>query len=196
MIRHCMGLTALALLIAAPNAGAQRARANSSSRSITWSAGAGMSVPTGDLSNGAASGFHVQGTSGYHRLGWPIDVRAEVAYHRFGEKDFTVAGARPGQTIAYTGRSSSIAGVVDASYALNSIGRMKPYLLGGPGVYNTRAELTRTGSPSTTSSETKVGLNVGGGMNFSLLGRRTYLEARYHKVDQAAWVPITFGIRF
>jgi len=190
-----MGLTILALVIAAPTVGAQRAKAHSSS--FGWSAGAGMSVPTGDLSTGAANGFHVQGTSSYHRLGWPIDVRAELAYNHFGEKDYTVAGARPGQTISYTGKSSMIGGSVDASYALNTIGRMRPYLLGGPGVYNTRAEVTRAGTTTpTTSSETKVGLNVGGGMNFSLMGRRAYLEARYHHADQAAWIPITFGIRF
>src|SRR5690242_4247787 len=167
MIRKCFGITVLAIALGAPNLGAQRARTHSFASSLSWSAGAGMSVPTGDLSNGAASGFHVQGTSAYHRLGLPVDLRAELAYHRFGEKDYTVAGARPGQTIAYAGKSSMIAGIVDASYALNTIGQVRPYLLGGPGVYNTRAELTRVGSPTTTSSETKVGLNVGGGMNFS-----------------------------
>lgn len=196
MIRQYMGLSFLAIALGAPTVGAQRARPHSSSSSITWSAGAGMSVPTGDLSNGAANGFHFQGASSYRRLGWPIDVRAELAYYRFGEKDFTVAGARPGQSVSYTGKSSSIAGVVDASYSLNSIGRMRPYLLGGPGIYNTRAELTPATGAATNSSETKVGLNVGGGMNFSLVGRRAYLEARYHHVDQAAWIPITLGIRF
>ena len=94
------------------------------------------------------------------------------------------------------GKSSSIAGVVDASYALQTIGRVRPYLLGGPGVYNTRAEMTPANGTPTNSSETKVGLNVGGGMNFSLVGRRAYFEARYHHVDQAAWIPITLGIRF
>jgi opacity protein-like surface antigen len=196
MIRQCMGLTALVLVVGAPTADAQRARAHSSSSAITWSAGAGMSVPTGDLSNGAGNGFHVQGTSSYRRLGWPIDVRAELAYHHFGEKDYTVVGARPNQTVSYAGKSSSIAGIVDASYSLNTIGRMRPYLLGGPGVFNTRAELTRAGGTPTTSSDTKVGFNVGGGMNFPLVGRHAYLEARYHHVDQAAWIPITLGVRF
>lgn len=195
MIRYSMGLTALVLVIGAPTVSAQRARAHSSSSAITWSAGAGMSVPTGDLSNGAGNGFHLQGTSSYRRLGWPIDLRAELAYHHFGEKDYTVAGAR-GQTTSYAGKSSSIAGIVDASYSLNTIGRMRSYLLGGPGVYNTRAELTRAGGTPTTSSDTKVGFNVGGGMNFSLVGRPAYLEARYHHVDQAAWIPITLGLRF
>ncbi|HEY2376423.1 MAG TPA: outer membrane beta-barrel protein [Gemmatimonadaceae bacterium] len=196
MIRQCMGLTVLAIVLGAPNTGAQRARTHSSSSSFSWSAGAGMSVPTGDLSNGAGNGYHFQGASSYHRLGWPIDLRAELAYYNFSSKDYTVAGARPNQTVNYTGKSSSIGGAVDASYALNSIGRMRPYLLGGPGVYDTRAEVTRAGANPTTSSETKVGLNVGGGINFSLVGRSAFLEARYNHVDQAAWVPITFGFRF
>lgn len=196
MIRQCMGLTVLAIILGAPSVGAQRARTHSSRASISWSAGAGMSVPTGDLSNGATNGFHFQGASSYRRLGWPIDLRAELAYYHFGEKDYTLAGARPGQTISYTGKSSAMAGMVDASYALNTIGRARPYVLGGPGIYNTRSEVTRAGGSPTTASETKVGLNVGGGMNFSLVGRQAYLEARYQHVNQAAWIPITLGLRF
>lgn len=196
MIRYCMGLTILAITLGAPNLSAQRARTHSSTASISWSAGGGMSVPTGDLSNGAANGFHLQGASSYHRRAWPIDVRAELAYYHFGEKDYTIAGGRPGQTVDVAGKSSAIAGNVDASYALNTIGRTRPYLLGGPGIYNTRAEVTRNGGTPTTSSETKLGLNVGGGLNFSLIGRQAFLEARYHHVDQAAWIPITLGFRF
>lgn len=196
MIRQYMGLTVLAIVLGAPRIGAQRARAHSSTSSFSWSAGAGMSVPTGDLSNGAGNGYHFQGASSYHRLGWPIDVRAELAYYNFSSKDYTVAGARPGQTVNYTGKSSSIGGIVDASYALNTVGRMRPYLLGGPGVYDTRAEVTRAGATPTNSSATKVGLNVGGGINFPLVGRNAFLEARYHHVDQAAWIPITLGFRF
>jgi hypothetical protein len=33
-------------------------------------------------------------------------------------------------------------------------------------------------------------------MNFSIAGRQAYLEARYHHVDQMAWIPITVGLRF
>lgn len=191
-----MGLSVLAVILCAPTSSAQRAKSYSPVSSFTWSAGAGMSVPTGDLSNGASNGFHLQGTSSYHRQRWPIDVRAELAYHQFGEKDYSIAGTRPNQTISYTGKSRSIAGIVDASYSLNTIGRMRPYLLGGPGVYNTRAEQTPAGGTTATSSETSVGYNVGGGMNFPMIGHRAYLEARYQHVNQAAWIPITLGIRF
>jgi hypothetical protein len=191
-----MGLTVLAITFGAPSLGAQRSRTHAPTSSISWSAGAGMSVPTGDLSNGATNGFHFQGAGSYHRFGWPVDLRADLGYYHFGEKDYTVAGARPGQTVNYTGQSSAIAGTIDASRTLNAIGRMRPYLLGGPGIYNSRAEVTRNGAAPTTSSETKVGLNAGGGMNFSIAGRQAYLEARYHHVDQMAWIPITVGLRF
>lgn len=193
MIRHYMGLALLAIIVCAPSSGAQRARARSGS-SISWSAGAGMSVPTGDLSNGAGTGFHFQGASAYRHLGWPIDLRAELAYYHFGDKDWAVTTGRT--TVNYTGKSSSIAGALDASYPLNTVGRMRPYLLGGPGIYNTRAEVTQAGRTPTTSSETKVGFNAGGGMNFSLAGRQAFLEARYNHVNQAAWIPITLGLRF
>jgi len=199
MTRHRTGLSALVLTLAlsAQVADAQRSKPSSSIfRSISWSAGAGMSVPTGDLSTGAATGFHVQGTSSYRHSGWPIAIRGELAYHRFGEKDYSVTSQRPAQTVNYASKSSSLAGIVDASYSLTAIRRLRPYLLGGPGIYNSRAELTRVGGTATNSSDTKVGMNVGGGMNFSFIGRSAYLEARYHHVDQAAWIPITFGVRF
>ena len=201
MTRNCTRAAALALAIVAGTspALAQRSKANSSRsilRSITWSAGAGVSMPTGDLGDGAATGFHFQGASSLRKPKWPIALRGELAYHHFGDKDFTVPGTRPGQTISYTGRSSSIAGAVDASYAFSTSNRLKPYVLGGPGIYSNRSELTRAGATPTTVTDTKMGLNVGGGMNFGFVGRQAFLEARYHHVDQAAWIPITFGIRF
>ena len=203
MSRTCTRAAALvlALVVGALPAGAQRSRARNSSssksflKSITWSAGAGVSMPTGDLGDGAGTGFHLQGASAYRRAKWPISLRGELAYHHFGQKDWSVPG-QGNTTINYTGKSSSIAGALDAAYSLPMSGRMKPYLLGGPGIYNNRSELARTGQPSVTASDTKMGLNVGGGMNFAFVGRQAYLEARYHHVDQAAWIPITFGLRF
>lgn len=201
MTRNCTRAAALviAIVLGVSPAGAQRSKARSSGsifKSITWSAGAGVSMPTGDLSDGAATGFHVQGGSAFRPGKLPFTLRGELAYHHFGQKDFTVAGTRPNTSVSYTGKSSSIAGAIDASYALPMGGRMKPYLLGGPGIYSNRSEITRVGGTPTTESDTKMGLNVGGGMNFAFVGRKAFLEARYHHVDQAAWVPITFGIRF
>jgi opacity protein-like surface antigen len=154
-----------------------------------------VSVPTGDLGDAAGAGFHLQGTSSYRRAGWPVALRGELAYHRFGEKDVAVPGGNPNQTIDYSSNSSAIAGIVDVTYAFVTRNRMKPYVLAGPGFYSTRAEITQAGT-SETSSDTKLGLNLGGGMNFSMGGRMAYVEARYHKVDQAAWIPLSFGVRF
>ena len=195
-------MIALAILAGCTPAQAQRTKARSSGsssilKSITWSAGAGVSMPTGDLSDGAATGFHVQGGSAIRPGKLPFTLRGELAYHQFGQKDFTVPDSRPNQPgVTYTGKSSSIAGAIDASYALPMGNRMKPYLLGGPSIYSNRSEINTTNGTPTTSSDTKMGLNVGGGMNFAFVGRKAFLEARYHHVDQAAWIPITFGLRF
>ena len=202
MTRNCTRAAALvlAIVVGASPAGAQRSKARSSSsifKSITWSAGAGVSMPTGDLSDGAATGFHVQGGSAFRPGKLPFTLRGELAYHQFGQKDFTVPGSRPNQpSVTYSGKASSIAGAIDASYALPMGNRMKPYLLGGPGIYSNRSEVATTNGTPTTTTDTKMGLNVGGGMNFAFVGRKAFLEARYHHVDQAAWIPITFGIRF
>ena len=190
----------LAIIVAASPAHAQRNRARSSGssflKSITWSAGAGVSMPTGDMSDGAGTGFHFQGGSAFRPGKLPFTLRGELAYHHFGQKDFTVVSTQPNRTVTYTGKSSSIAGAIDAAYALPMGNRMKPYLLGGPGIYSNRSEVATTGGTPTTTTDTKMGLNVGGGMNFAFVGRKAFLEARYHHVDQAAWIPITFGIRF
>lgn len=201
MSRNCTRAAALVLAIVAgvSSASAQRSKSSSSRsifKAITWSAGAGVSMPSGDLSDGAATGFHVQGGSAFRPGKLPFMLRGELAYHHFGQKDFTVAGTRPSQNVSYTGKASSIAGAIDASYALPMGNRMKPYLLGGPGIYSNRSEVTRAGGTPTTTTDTKMGLNIGGGMNFAFVGRKAYLEARYHHVDQAAWIPVTFGIRF
>lgn len=191
----------LAILAGTSSAHAQRTKARSSGsssilKSITWSAGAGVSMPTGDMSDGAGTGFHLQGGSAIRPGKLPFTLRGELAYHHFGQKDFTVVSTQPNRTVTYTGKSSSIAGAIDAAYALPMGNRMKPYVLGGPSIYNNRSEISTTNGTPTTSSDTKMGLNVGGGMNFAFVGRKAFLEARYHHVDQAAWVPITFGLRF
>ena len=193
-----VALVAAAAIAASP-ADAQRSKSRArGSLPITWSLGAGLSMPTGDLGDAAGTGFHLQGTSSYRRTGWPVALRGELAYHRFGEKDYSVPGGNPNQTVDYTGKSSSIAGIVDVSYAFVTRNKMKPYVLAGPGFYSTRAEITQAGGggSSETASDTKFGLNLGGGMNFSMGRRLAYVEARYHKVDQAAWIPISFGVRF
>jgi hypothetical protein len=202
MIRRCLAVAALILTatVAASPASAQRSKSRSrGSLPIVWSAGTGLSVPTGDLGEAAGTGFHMQGAGLYRRARWPIALRGELAYHRFGTQDFSAPGSNPNQTVDYTGKASSIVGLVDAQYSIaqrNRMSKRKPYVLGGLGFYNNRTELTESGGTTTSSSSTKVGLNLGGGMNFPLRRRMAFLEARYHHVDKASWIPVTFGVRF
>ena len=70
---------------------------------------------------------------------------------------------------------------------------LRPYALGGLGLFNTR-------NPETDQSDTNLGLQVGGGLTFQLSGFSTFAEARFVNVfsdgRSSRYVPITFGVRF
>ncbi|MDB4899163.1 MAG: hypothetical protein JWN53_971, partial [Gemmatimonadetes bacterium] len=73
-----------------------------------------------------------------------------------------------------------------------------PYLIGGVGAYNVKADFGNNGTNG-NNSQTEAGFNVGGGIRFPLGLLSTFLEARYHKTlgdSNTQYVPITFGINF
>ncbi|MGI9089940.1 MAG: outer membrane protein, partial [Gemmatimonadaceae bacterium] len=80
---------------------------------------------------------------------------------------------------------------------------VRPYLIGGIGLYNVRASATirdQGNSTSDSMSENKFGFNLGGGVSIPLSGFNTFIEARYHRVNMQdgsfAYVPITVGVMF
>ncbi len=80
---------------------------------------------------------------------------------------------------------------------------IRPYLIGGAGIYNERLSATATdqnGTSSGSASESKFGFNLGGGVTIPLSGFDTFIEARYHRVTgqdgTTAFVPITVGVMF
>jgi hypothetical protein len=72
---------------------------------------------------------------------------------------------------------------------------VKPYLSGGLGMYNTKVEAF-----GEEDSATDVGLNGGVGLEFTLTGMSTFVEARYVHIftegEATQIIPITFGIMF
>jgi opacity protein-like surface antigen len=87
-----------------------------------------------------------------------------------------------------------ISGALNAIVGMGGIG-VKPYLSGGLGIYNGKAEAF-----GEEATETSVGLNGGVGLEFSLTGMSTFLEARYIHIfteeEATQIIPITFGILF
>ena len=178
---------ALALALAAPAAiaGAQDIGAT---RAFTIGVAAGATVPTGDFADAYGTGFNITGMVGFQPAALPVGVRFDLMYHSL-----------PGDEIAGVELDdlNIIAGTANAVLTVSNAGGVRPYLIGGIGLY--RAD----GGGDETSTD--FGLNGGAGIEFGLAGFSTFLEARFHSVfidDEGTdvgnlnLIPITFGLRF
>lgn len=162
-----------AILFAAPALHAQ----------ISFNLAAGVAVPMGDAADALDMGYNATVGLGIKPPLAPLGVRIEGMFNSFAYKSPIDASQR---VMALTA---------------NGTFTMMPtiYLIGGVGMYNSKASVS--GSPSSTD----LGFNIGAGVNIPLTGFGTYLEARFHHVpvDNASgtassfqFVPITFGIKF
>ena len=81
---------------------------------------------------------------------------------------------------------------------------VRPYLIGGVGVYNRRVSQDITGTidefRSLRDEQTDLGFNGGFGLAFGGLGPAVFVEARYHSVattpERTKFVPVVIGISF
>ena len=125
-----------------------------------------------DLSYGANSANDALKDSLTNRLGQPSDEKTKLA----------------GASINLTYQSSSAA-------------RVKPYAIGGVGLYHTTISTTTNGTTADRAA-TKAAWNLGGGVAFALRGVTLFFEARYVNVaavsgfPRTTFLPFTTGIRF
>jgi hypothetical protein len=144
----------------------------------SFSIAAGASFPMGDAKDDLDMGYNATVGIGFKPPLAPLGLRVEGMFNSFEYKSPIDASQRV------------------MSLTANGTFSMMPtvYLIGGVGMYNSKA--STTGS----EAETDVGFNVGAGVNIPLTGFGTYLEARFHHVPveggSMQFVPITFGIRF
>lgn len=148
----------------------------------------GLSLPVSDLREGMNSGYNVNVGLAFGAPLVPVGARLEGGFSSFDAK-----GGNGNFRIA-SGTANAILNLGPTSAA--------PYLIGGLGIYNLRSEVT-IGGVKVSDSESKAGVNVGGGIRFPLGGISTFLEARYHYVlgdkaegTNAQFVPISFGVQF
>ncbi len=160
-----------ATLVAAPALYAQ----------TSFSIAGGLTVPMGNTGDVVKSGYNVTAGLGIKPPLAPIGLRFEGAWNQM---DF--------KTSAF-GATRILAGI--ANVTLSGPALPMGYLIGGVGMYN-----VATPDITNSDSESKVGFNVGAGLNFPLTGIGTFLEARFHMVSTSGeslkFVPITFGIKF
>ena len=180
MKRTALKIAAFAFLAAASATSAQAQRMYS----VGVSAGAAM--PTGDFGEVSSVGYNVTGSVGLSMPALPVSFRVDAMLNQFSFKEIDDLGTR------VLGANANLV------YAFPGVA-IRPYVIGGAGMYNLKA----TGDNIESESQTNFGLNGGLGAQFALAGFKTFAEARYHHVmskdDETGapnmqFSPISFGI--
>jgi hypothetical protein len=166
-----VALAISALLISSSSASAQRVFAIGVS--------GGVSFPTGDMADAQRSGYHIGGHLNFNPPALPVELLVDATYHSFEGNldlpdpiDFSMLGVS-----------------ASAAYVLPGVA-LRPYLMGGVGMYFGKADIPGA------ERESEFGFNVGGGLRFTLSGLSTFVQARANFVDEATFVPVSFGILF
>lgn len=109
--------------------------------------------------------------------------------------DLTTAIGQPA-----TEETSLVGANIDLTYAFSLGSHVRPYALGGIGVYHVTISV-KTDSGTVDSPATKPAWNLGGGLTYPLGPVVPFLEARYVHVSAVSgfpsmtFVPITAGVR-
>lgn len=153
----------------------------------SFSVAAGAAVPTGDFGDAADVGYNITAGVGFKPMLAPVGLRIEGMLNANEFKNGGGAGSR------------MLAGIVNATLSGAGMPIPMAYLIGGLGMYNMSVTDWPAALPEPEST-TKLGFNIGAGINFPLTGISTFLEARYHHITtdggSTQLIPITFGIKF
>ena len=178
MKRLMIGASVVALsLVGAPTAHAQ----------VSVGVSAGASLPMSDLKDVVKTGYSVNGLIGFAMPLSPIGFRGEVGYNSWdGKSSVGLSGTKV----------SSLSGTANIVLQVPGMMVAKPYLIAGLGEHRIKFDAGSLGN----TTESKLGYNVGAGLNFGLGTLATMLEARYVVVNTSGtktkYLPITFGIMF
>jgi opacity protein-like surface antigen len=181
-----------ALLIAAT----AQAQATTDGRPFKLGGALGATLPLGDFGDIADLGFHFGGLIEYKPVAFPVTLRGEITYHRNALKDdfFDIPG------FDVDGNSSMINFLGNAVFPFgDAASTARPYGIAGLGIYRVKFS-GEVDDFDVSDTQTKFGLNVGGGFTFNLSGFETFLEARFHSVfaegSNLNFIPLSFGFKF
>jgi hypothetical protein len=123
--------------------------------------------------------------------GWPVGIQIDGQYQQY---KFDGSSSLKDRFLIGTGN-------LVFKFKSSDESKIRPYLIGGGGVYNMKATGTNdVGSViDTDNSLTKFGLNAGAGFDIKAGGVGLFLEGRFHNVftagEDTKFIPITLGIR-
>lgn len=206
------------LLVGLTTLGAQlNAQTNSTDptyRKWTVVAGAGVTIPTGPISNSLSNGWNITGGAGYY-FTRNFAVIPELTYSGLGVQNSVI------QSLGVPGANSHIwAWTLNPEVRFRTSKRLGFYLIGGPGYYRRILNLTApiiqsgyaggyygyypvqyvTNQNISTIERVGWGANAGGGFTYKLgwAGAKLFGEVRYHYAStyprKTEFIPITFGI--
>jgi hypothetical protein len=158
-----------------------------------FSLGGGVTMPLGDFGDVASTGFHGLAAVGFQPANLPIGFQIDGMYQRFGVED------APDD---FDGNTQVIQGTANVVYTFTTAeaSTFHPYLIGGVGLYNSKATGDDFEALVGDESSTDFGVNAGAGFDFQAGSVGLFVEGRFHNVfsdgSDGTFIPITVGIRF
>jgi opacity protein-like surface antigen len=168
--------------------------------------GVGMSVPVSDYHAApSGQGFNTawQGLAfvALKPPSLPVGLRVDATYGANSandrlKSDLTTALGRPSDE-----KTKLLGASLSVWYQSSSLARVKPYVIGGIGLYHTTISVSSGGS-TTDNTATKLAWNLGAGLDCGLRGIALFFEARYVNIaavsgfPRTTFLPITAGVRF
>lgn len=178
---------------------------------ITWSIAAGPTIVAGSHDyawsqggqpvSGATQGRgHAALAARWMVPGWSLGLRGELLVNRLASP----ANSYCGELLAQCARSDeTVAASVVAEFRARRGRVWTPYLLVGLGAYHGRIGVSEDATREEvvdTYTATSLGGNVGAGLEMPIGPVAAFVEARHHQAYRqkrgAAFVPISFGLRF
>jgi hypothetical protein len=158
---------------------------------VELSLGGGISNPLGTFNDATKMGWNGLAALSVVPTGSPVGFQVDGEYQQFPFDGFS-------------GHERFLIGTGNVVYKFKTSenSTVRPYLIGGGGVYNFKGtgSSTVSGNFSTTGSTTKFGINGGAGIDFKAGSAGLFVEGRFHDVftsgKDVTFVPITVGIRF
>ncbi|PYO72581.1 MAG: porin family protein [Gemmatimonadetes bacterium] len=156
------------------------ALSSATAQSAYFGLGGGVTVPLSDYKDTDNAGWHVLGKVDIHIPMSPVGVRVDAIYSQTSQK------------APATGNTKVAGGTVDVVWHIpTTVPGLKPYVVGGGGVFNYNA-----GGGSTTKFTWAAGL----GASIGAGPIHAFAEARYISVQltptHLKFVPLTAGLSF
>lgn len=163
--------------------------ATADAQSASFGLGGGLILPMSDYKNVDKTGWHALGMVEFSIPLSPVSVRADVMYGQTSHKD-GVGGPVAGNT-------KLIGGTADLVWHFPiGVPGLKPYFVGGVGMYNVKAEFP----PAASTSATKFTWGLGVGTSVGVGPVHAFVEGRYMSVQASGgslkFVPVTVGLSF